>query len=34
MVLLLHSDDSPAVYFHCSEIIASYTVQSLKILIF
>lgn len=33
MVLLLQSEDSPLVYFHCSEIVASHTVPSFKILI-
>lgn len=34
MVLLLYSDVSLEIYFHHSEIIASYTGQALKILVF
>lgn len=34
MVLLLHSDVSLEIYFHHSEIIASYTGQASKILVF
>lgn len=34
MVLLLHSDVSLEIYFYHSEIIASYTGQALKILVF